>query len=614
MDATDAIDPMSRPALSVLSHPDRLAALRRLQEYAPTAEAFTRLARLAAHLFRAPIAFVTLVDDRRQTVMSSFGLPEPWASMAELPTDWGFCVPTLSGGKARLVAAVVDDVDFADDPAVADLGATSVACVPLLDDDGQAVGVLTVVDSAPRTWHEEDQELVAFLAASVMNEIQLRAKLAENVRLVELTRDAAEREAQRARQLRGLAETTVLLTTTLSLDERVHIAIQRARDLIEANIGAIWKLAEGSRNDIRTAFALSEKYVEWRDREMSFPSEELYAEMLETGEPIRLTSEELEAHPRWAELDADGDQHPPLRGLLAAPIVSSEGDTRGVILLSDKVDGEFTAEDEAILVQLARTVSRTSERSQQYEREHEIASTLQQSFLPHELPDVPRLDLAAKYLPGTMGLAVGGDWYDAIVIGDRSVALVVGDVVGHGVRAAAIMGQLRNALRAYIHEGFRLVGVFERLDRLAESFGGGDFATVAVVELEPETGWVRWTTAGQLPPLVLRPDGSAEFLEGPVAPPVGAGLPAVFVESTAQIAPGSTLVLYTDGLVERRAESIDVGMERLRQAGVEATAALDPAGGRHAEAIASEIVRRLTSADRDDDVAVVVARLPVEGD
>ncbi|MGH9118278.1 MAG: SpoIIE family protein phosphatase [Acidimicrobiales bacterium] len=605
---------MDRPALDdVLRNPERLAALRRLQEFAAAAEAtFARLARLAAHLFRAPVALVTLVDDERQMVMSSFGLPEPWASMLELPTNWGFCVPTLTGGKARLVAAVIDDVDFADDPAVADLGAVAVACVPLLDDAGLGVGVLTIVDSAPRTWDEEDQELVTFLAGSVMNELQLRAKLAENLRLVVLTRDAAEREALRARQLRGLAETTVVLATTLSLDERLRIVVERARDMIGAHIGAIWKQAEGSRSDVRMSFAVSEKYAAWPDREMSFPSDELYAEMLVTNQPIRLSADELEAHPPWAERTANGggDQHPPLRGLLAAPIVSSDGDPRGVILLSDKADGEFTPEDEAIVVQLARTVSRTSERSQQYEREHEIATTLQQSFLPHELPEVPGLDLAARYLPGTVGLAVGGDWYDAITIGDRSVALVVGDVVGHGVRAAAIMGQLRNALRAYIHEGFRLAGVFERLDRLADSFGGGDFATVAVAELEPATGWLRWATAGQLPPLVIEPGGAGRFLEGPVAPPLGAGLPAVFVESTTQIEPGSTLVLYTDGLVERRTHSIDVGMERLRQEGEEMTTDRDAAPALGADGIAERLVRSLTAADRDDDIAVLVARLP----
>jgi serine phosphatase RsbU (regulator of sigma subunit) len=209
-------------------------------------------------------------------------------------------------------------------------------------------------------------------------------------------------------------------------------------------------------------------------------------------------------------------------------------------------------------------------------------------------------------------MAVGGDWYDAIPTGDRSVVLVVGDVVGHGVRAAAVMGQLRNALRAYIHEGFRLASVLERLDRLAESLGEGDFATAVVVEVEPATRWVRWITAGQVPPMVLGPDGSAWFVEGPVAPPLGAGLPAVFSESTAQLRPGSTLVLYTDGLVERRRQGIDEGMERLRQIAIESIAHDD--GRPSAGAVAGHIVQRLTTSDRDDDIAVLVARLPGDGE
>jgi serine phosphatase RsbU (regulator of sigma subunit) len=590
----------------VLRNTDRLAALRRLQTYVEASEeTFTRLARLAARVFHAPMVLVTLVDGDRQMVKSSFGLPEPWASAVELPTNWGFCVPTLAGGKARMVAAVIDEIDFADDPAVEALGAVSVACVPLLDDAELAIGVLTVIDTEPRSWSDEDRELVTFLARTVISELELRAELAENLRLVELTTQAAEREALRARQLRGLADTTVLLTSTISLEERLEIVTERARDLIGAHVVAVWKLVEGSRDDVRTVFALSDKYAEWRDREMTFPNEEIYAEILDTLQPLRLTREELAADPRWVELNAHPQDHPPLDGLLAAPIVSSGGDARGVILLSDRYEGEFTPEDEAVLVQLARTVSRISEQSRQYEHEHEIATTLQQSFLPHELPEVPGLDLAAAYLPGTVGLAVGGDWYDAVTTGDHSVALVVGDVVGHGVRAAAIMGQLRNALRAYLHEGFRLAGMLERLDRLAESFGAGDFATVAVFELEPRSGWARWASAGQLPPLVVDGDGTAAFQEGLVAPPLGSGLPAEFVESTVQLRPGSTIVLYTDGLVETRTQPIDVGMEGLRRAAVEAIRA----GAASAREVVDAVVDRLTGPDREDDVVVLVARV-----
>lgn len=588
----------------VLRDPDRLAALRRLRDVEPIAEeAFARLARLAARLVRAPMAIVTLVDDTKQFVKSSYGLPEPWASAADLPVDWGFCVATMAGGKPKLIAAVLDDPDFASDPAVEALGAVSVACVPLVDDDERAIGVLSVIDVEPRRWDDEDRELIAFLARSIMNELQLRANLSENQRLLELSAGAAQREALRARQLRGLAETSMMMTTTLSLDERLEIVAERARDLIGAHLLAIRMKVNGGWGEAITCVSLSDQYAEWRKYQAPLTGEGIYAMVAETNRPLRLTQEGLEAQPRWRRFSGEAERHPPLRGLLAAPLVGAEGDNMGVILLSDKYDGEFTPEDEAILVQLSRHTSRAAENSQQYEREHEIAATLQKSFLPNELPEVPGLDLAAAYLPGTQGLAVGGDWYDAVTVGDTSVALVVGDVVGHGVRAAAIMGQLRNALRAYLHEGFRVSGVLERLDRLADSVGAGDFATVAVVELEPATGWTRWSTAGQLPPLVVNADGTSSFLEGPVAPPLGAGLPSVFVESTARIPPGSTLVLYTDGLVESRTQPLDEGMEGLRAAVVDALAG----GCEDAAGVVHFLVQRLTGSVRDDDVALLVA-------
>ena len=266
---------MTVPALDdVIRSPERLAAFRRVRESAvDTAEAIGRLAPLAARLLRAPMAVVTLADDERQWVQGAFGVPEPWASTPELPLDWGFCVEGLTGRGARMVSDLGDDPDLAGDPAIHQLGAVSAAWAPLLDDEGLAVGVLTVIDTAPRHWDDVDRELLTFLAGSVMREMQLRARLTENLRLIELTRDAAEREALRARQLRELAETTVVLASTLALDDRLRIAVEKSRDLIGANFAAVWKRAEGSRDDVRIRFALSdaEGLEEWRGSRAGLP-------------------------------------------------------------------------------------------------------------------------------------------------------------------------------------------------------------------------------------------------------------------------------------------------------------------------------------------------------
>ena len=191
-----------------------------------------------------------------------------------------------------------------------------------------------------------------------------------------------------------------------------------------------------------------------------------------------------------------------------------------------------------------------------YQREHKIAETLQRSLLPERLPQIDGLQLAARYLPGARGAAIGGDWYDVLERPDGRVALVVGDVVGHGLRAAATMGQLRNAFRAYGLVESSPAEVVARINRLVMSGVEDAMATVVYLVLDRETGEVSYSVAGHPPPLVLTPDGP-HFLEGGRSVPIGASDPAVFREASAVIPPGSSLLLYTDGLVERR----DVGLE-----------------------------------------------------
>jgi PAS domain S-box-containing protein len=198
-----------------------------------------------------------------------------------------------------------------------------------------------------------------------------------------------------------------------------------------------------------------------------------------------------------------------------------------------------------------------------YEREHRIAETLQRSLLPERLPRIAGLTMAARYLPAGHGEAVGGDWYDALELSDGRVAIVVGDVVGHGLRAAAAMGQLRNAFRAYALVESSPAEVMARVNRLAAS-GAEDsvVGTVLLLMLDRETGELTYTSAGHPPPLVLGPD-SAEFLEGGRSMPVGASEAAVFREGAATLLPGSTLLLYTDGLVERRDVPLDERLDEL---------------------------------------------------
>ena len=197
-----------------------------------------------------------------------------------------------------------------------------------------------------------------------------------------------------------------------------------------------------------------------------------------------------------------------------------------------------------------------------YEQEHRIAETLQRSLLPERLPKVEGLELAARYLPAGRETAIGGDWYDVLERADGRVALVVGDVVGQGLRAAATMGQLRNACRAYGLVEASPAEVVARINRLVTSGVEEAMATVLYLVLDRETGEVVFTSAGHPPPLLVAPEG-ARYLEGGRSVPVGAADPAVFREGTAVLPPGASLLLYTDGLVERRDVSLERRLEEL---------------------------------------------------
>jgi PAS domain S-box-containing protein len=235
-----------------------------------------------------------------------------------------------------------------------------------------------------------------------------------------------------------------------------------------------------------------------------------------------------------------------------------------------------------------------------YEREHTIAETLQRSLLPERLPRIEGLEIAARYLPAGQGAAIGGDWYDALERPDGKVALVVGDVVGHGLRAAAMMGQLRNAFRAYGLAESSPAEVMAKVNRLVMSGEDEAMATVLYLVLDRETGEVWFASAGHPPPLMLTADG-ARFLEGGRAVPIGAVDPGSFREATAVLPKDASLLLYTDGLVERRDEPLEQRLEALAEAADRAEGGLE---GLCDAVLAGVIGQRMPG----DDVALLAVR------
>jgi serine phosphatase RsbU (regulator of sigma subunit) len=218
----------------------------------------------------------------------------------------------------------------------------------------------------------------------------------------------------------------------------------------------------------------------------------------------------------------------------------------------------------AVLVgMLRRTGSRLMQALRREAEQRAMADQLQVTLLPDRLPDIPGLRLAARSKPVDSAMRVGGDWYDVISLPSGDVGLVVGDVVGHDLRAAAAMGQLRAALRAFAVYERSPAAVLTRVNTVADLLQVTDLTTCLYAVVDPATRSVRWASAGHLNPLVVHPGGRAELVAGDPGPPIGVADDAAYVDRICDLEPGGSLLLYTDGLVERRRTPISDNLARL---------------------------------------------------
>jgi len=293
-----------------------------------------------------------------------------------------------------------------------------------------------------------------------------------------------------------------------------------------------------------------------------------------------------------------------IRSLLGVPLIV-EADLLGVLHVGTLKPRTFTNEDAAVLQLAANRVAPAIERSRLFQalaREHRAGVMLQRSLLPDRLPELVGLPVAARYFPARD--EVGGDWYDVMELPRGKIGVAIGDVVGHGIGAAALMGQLRTALRAYALDGYEPAEVLERLNRLVQSIRGRGMATAAYATFDKEKGTLRFASAGHPPPAVARPGGEARLLETSPGAPLGALSYSKYVEQEATLEDGDILILYTDGLVELREQSLDVGLARLLEA---------VSGASSSDHACRQIVRDLVPPEggRDDIAFVALQNAPV---
>ena len=274
----------------------------------------------------------------------------------------------------------------------------------------------------------------------------------------------------------------------------------------------------------------------------------------------------------------------------------------GVLSISWVDPQPFAAEDQRLLSTVAELCAITVRRAELFEQKSEITTMLQRAILPRSLPTYGDIQLAARYLPAEADVEVGGDWYDAFEGPDGTLWLSVGDIGGHGVEAAAAMAQLRNSVRAAAFAGLAPAACLDVLDGLLTASSDGQVATAIVARYEPDAGQLTWSSSGHLPPVLREATGPARLLDDKLGPMLGLGLTGR-QHRTVAFPPGSTLVLYTDGLVENRGEDLDVGLRRLTEA------VTDPGHQPRSpgEVADATLAASLAGGQRQDDLCVLVA-------
>jgi len=584
----------------VLADSARLRSLQRVCVGAEPDETFDRFASLVKRLIDVPVALVSLVDDDRQFFPGQVGLAEPWSTKRETPLTHSFCQYVVIEGQPKVYADARIYAQVRDNLAIPDLGVVAYAGMPLTDTDGRVLGSLCAIDTEPRAWTTNE---LAVLSDACSSELRLR--------LARELAEEARRQAESAHdQLAMLAELTETLAGTLDIDE----AVTRLGAAITPRL-ADWCLVTliDSAGNIRRVTAAHRdpgnaaevaRFATLMTSGLSARSEVLAVQR--SGQPIRRDGETPE---KILERTADAEMariagRLGYAAFLIAPIMAPgrQRTLGSITLINGPQRPGFTDADERTVMDIGRRAGLAVDNGRLYRRQRHVAEVLQQSMLT-ELPDIADVELHARYLPAQDGAAVGGDWYDAFAQPDGSVMLAVGDVSGHDIEAAATMGQLRNLVRGDAFARDDEPGpLLTQLDRAMRGLRIPAAATAVLARLrrDGDSYTVAFSNAGHPPPILLRPDGEVEVWWEDPEPLLGLLPRDKRGTHRRTVAVGSTLLLYTDGLVEDPGQLIDEGIGQI----------VDVLRG-NAGVPGEELCSRLIGAAprRADDIALLLIRL-----
>jgi serine phosphatase RsbU (regulator of sigma subunit)/anti-sigma regulatory factor (Ser/Thr protein kinase) len=508
----------------------------------------------------------------------------------EEEVEQGVRIPLGRGFAGRVAAErrpiFIADVDHADilNPILRQKGIRSLLGVPLMVRE-RVLGVLHVGTLTPREFTDEHRDLLQLASDRAALAID-HAQLYERERRARL---AAERSAE---VLRSVQRVTDAALAYLSIDDLLSELLLRIREILHADTTAILLLEPDGRTlRARAAKGLEEEV----EQGVRIP--------VGRGFAGRIAAERRPVF--IADVDHADIFNPILRqkgirSLLGVPLVVQDR-ILGVLHVGTLTPREFTDDDRDLLQLAADRAALAIDHAHMYEQRR-VAEALQRSLLPQELVAIPGFEVAARYLPAAEATSLGGDWYDVFPIGGGRIGLAIGDVVGRGLPAAALMAQLRTALRAYAFDGHPPSEVTERLNRLLAYLRPATMTTTAYLALDPEQESATIVNAGHPPPLVIDPDGRARFvpISGGVALGVSRG--SRYREQICTVRSGSTIVLYTDGVIEVRGEPLDLGLERLRR--------IAERGHKSMDALCDAVIEEMVADGRPgDDVALLAARL-----
>jgi serine phosphatase RsbU (regulator of sigma subunit) len=404
------------------------------------------------------------------------------------------------------------------------------------------------------------------------------------------------RQTGMLRQLsRFLADTSLALHAGESLEEMLQLVAEQARELIGAECCLATVATDDGPRAAIEAVSLSDDRAKTAKRGANVSLSKVSSLLDVSTGPARMTEAELARRPAAAILARLTGTDRPLRGRLAAALTGLDGRELGTIQLFDKLHGDFTDVDEAVLLHLAEMASAAVERAQLY-AQRRLAEAVQRANLPVRLPELPSVEIVARHLAGPR---IGGDWYDVVSLPGGRVGIAMGDVAGRGIAAVAMTAQVRTAFRAYAGAGDPPETVVERVDALLQTLDPAHFSTMIYAVVDPDRREVGIVRAGHPPPLLVAPGRKVRYLDEGLSAPLGVLAEARREQARLSLEPGSVLLVYTGALL--------ITPNWVEAAFAEPETSDDTATS-EVEALCDRVLAQMARENGEDDIALLAVR------